>query len=249
MELNIGILTIGSLYWDEGRRKIWRDARLLPETACTVTAPIRYGRKSSQRGDTYTMVFSRGCPPGEAKVITCRSPISSAEDLMVEAEQLWKAERLSDRANHKISAPWGCVALLVRPSSQVPPNLLNSWAKRVRGEANYGSVPQAEGEGTLVGDDGILRIAWPAPVGHEPQTPLKLDLLLATATHPTLLHGKYSDAQAIAKAWGEADQDEVLYFRNNREHSIRSFQDQEILTELRTAYPPRYVIANGGDEA
>jgi hypothetical protein len=153
------------------------------------------------------MVFSRGCPLGEAKVVTCRSPITSADDLMVEAEQLWKAERLSDRANHKISAPWGCVALSVRPTAQVPPSLLRSWAKRTSSEANYG-VPQAEGEGTLVGDDGIIRIAWPELVGHDPQTLLELDLLLATATHPTLHNGKYPNAQAIARAWGEAAQDE-----------------------------------------
>jgi hypothetical protein len=243
MELNIGILMAGSLYWDEGRRKVWRDARLLPETACAVTAPIRYGRKSSRRGNTYTMVFSRGCPLGEAKVVTCRSQITSADDLMVEAEQLWKAERLSDRANHQVSAPWGCVALLVRPSAQVPPNLLRSWAKRTSSESNYGSVPQTEGEGTLVGDDGILRIAWPEPAGGESQTPLKLDLLLATVTHPTLDDNKYPSAQAIASAWGEADPDEVLYFRSNRRHSIRTFQDEEILAELREAHPRQYAIA------
>ena len=248
MELNIGILMIGSLYWDEGRRKAWRDARMLPETACAVTAPIRYGRKSSQRGNTYTMVFSRGCPLGEAKIVACRSPITSADDLMIESEQLWKAERLSDRASHNISAQWGGVALLVRPSAQVPPTLLGSWAKRARSEANYGSIPQAEGEGTLVGDDGILRIAWPELVGHEPQTLLKLDLLLAIATHPTLHNGEYPNARAIARAWGEAVQDEVLYFRNNREHLIHSFQDQEILAELRSVSPRHYALATGGEK-
>jgi hypothetical protein len=77
---------------------------------------------------------------------------------------------------------------------------------------------------------------------------LKLDLLLATATHPTLHNGEYPNAQAIARAWGEAVQDEVLYFRNNRKHSIRSFQDHEILDELRNVYPRQYTIATDGGE-
>jgi hypothetical protein len=70
-EMTCGILIIGSLLWDE-RRKAWRDERLEQDSADTVVAPIRYGRLSGQqRGHTYTMVFSRGCEAGRAKVRRC----------------------------------------------------------------------------------------------------------------------------------------------------------------------------------
>jgi len=173
------------------------------------------------------MVFSRGCPPGAAKVLPCRNLVNSEKDLIAEAEYLWTAERLSDRANHRISAAWGCVALLVRSEAQIPANLLKSWASRVRSEPGYGAVPQADGEGTLVTDTGLLQIPWPSLAGAEGR-PLDLDLLLATATHPTLEGAppSYPSPKAIAAANAE---DNTRYFQNNREHSIRTFQDEEIL--------------------
>ena len=73
MPLNVGVLIIGSLFWDsEQNRPAWRDARLDMATAQTVTAPIRYGRRSGRnRGYTYTMVFSRLAELGHAKVVQC----------------------------------------------------------------------------------------------------------------------------------------------------------------------------------
>ena len=68
MPLNGGILIVGSLLWDE-RREGWRRSRLDMESAELVTAPIRYGRQSETRGNTYTMVFSRGCDTGKAMVV------------------------------------------------------------------------------------------------------------------------------------------------------------------------------------
>src|SRR5260221_14662378 len=80
--LNVGILIIGSLLWD-GERRAWRDARLQLALAETATAPIRYGRLSgARRGHTYTMVFSRLCRAGQAKVVRCTHVVSSAGDLI-----------------------------------------------------------------------------------------------------------------------------------------------------------------------
>jgi hypothetical protein len=62
--LSIGVLTIGSLYWDE-RRKAWRDSRLNLGDSWNVPMRIRYGRLSTGRDNSYTMVFSgaAGIPP------------------------------------------------------------------------------------------------------------------------------------------------------------------------------------------
>src|SRR5262245_52210829 len=93
VSLTAGVLIIGSLLWDsEKGRRAWRDARLIVPLAQTVTAPIRYGRRSGTRGNSYTMVFSRLCPPGGAKLVPCSHVISTLQDLIAEAECLWKAE-------------------------------------------------------------------------------------------------------------------------------------------------------------
>lgn len=94
----VGILIIGSLFWDtEPARQYWRNSRLLLNSAQQVYAPIRYGRKSSSRNDTYTMVFSRLCVRrdygfGKALAVPCRHDITSTDDLMAEAQALWAAE-------------------------------------------------------------------------------------------------------------------------------------------------------------
>src|SRR6266446_1938991 len=67
---------------------------LIIASAQAVTAPIRYGRLSGKkRGHTYTMVFSRLCSIGQAKVVRCSNTVSSTADLIEEAEHLWKAEQ------------------------------------------------------------------------------------------------------------------------------------------------------------
>ncbi len=235
MELNVGILMIGSLYWDEGRRKDWRAARLSAESEYTITAPIRYGRKS--RGGTYTTVFSSSAPLGTAKVLRCKNPIGSAEELIAEAEYLWMAERLSDRANHKISAAWGCVALLVNPASQIPKSVISGWDRHVRQAQDYGRVPQGPGEEPLVTDAGIMQLPWPLLLDQN--IPVPVDLLLTSITHPTLEGDAHSYAtpEAIAAGWGADASDEVRYFRNNRAHGIRTFEDDAILEELRRNFP------------
>jgi hypothetical protein len=100
--------------------------------------PIRYGRKSESRGNTYTMVYSTSWALGQAKAIRCRNVLSSIEDLILEAEQLWVAERSALTSNGRISATWGAVALLARPGAAIPKHLLDGWANRVRCEQGYG---------------------------------------------------------------------------------------------------------------
>jgi hypothetical protein len=101
------------------------------------------------------MVFSRLCETGRAKAIRCSRGVSTAADLIAEAEALWKAEQ-SDAAPGRIAASWGCVALLWNPERKVPESLLEAWANRVAREPNYGQVSQTQADGRLIGDDGLL---------------------------------------------------------------------------------------------
>ena len=227
MPLTVGILIIGSLLWDE-RRQRWRDTRLDMASIDTVTAPIRYGRLSSSRGNTYTMVFSRLCEPGQAKLVHCSHTVSSLEDLRAQAEHLWKAEQLNADPG-RIAVGWGCVALLLNAERKIPAD----WADRVGREADYGHVSQTQEEGILVSKDGLLQIAWPRLVADG--TPVQLDLLLATANDPeiTATSPKYPEPETIANAWNAAASKHAEYFWKNLDNGIRTFQDDEIRALLR----------------
>jgi hypothetical protein len=128
MKLSVGIIVVGSLDWESkdygasferklsaddrrrvARRTAWRNNRLMQHAASQyrVRVPIRYGRKSASRGDTFTMVFSPEMASrlGSAKVIRCRTDVTSIDDLAAEAMELWVAE--SDETHRgKLSASW-----------------------------------------------------------------------------------------------------------------------------------------------
>lgn len=222
-----GILIIGSLLWDE-RRQEWRDTRLDMTSAEAATAPIRYGRRSEKRANTYTMVFSRGCEAGRGTAVRCVHPTSSVDDLILEAEHLWAAEQHA-AVSRQISAGWGCVALLRNPDRDLPRAFLTGWANCVAQKDNYGNVPQTADEGRLVSADGLLDIVWPRRLSDGSAVPL--DFLLATATRPTLTGTPmaYSTVEAISEAWNADSQNHVEYFWSNYENGIRTFQDEAIV--------------------
>jgi hypothetical protein len=234
MSLSIGILIIGSLYWDPERRA-WRDSRLRMDEVQTVRAPIRYGRLSRNRGNTYTMVFSRLCELGHAKVVRCRADVSTADDLITEAEHPWAAER-NVETDGQISATWGRVALLSNPIREVPKDVLEAWAERVSRERGYGDVPQAPGEGPLVSSRGVLQMPWSAMVNSDEALPL--DLLLTTANRPSFVGDppQYPDPRRIADAWRQDKVGNVSYFRNNQRDGICTFQDDAISRLLQNGH-------------
>ena len=239
MPLNSGILIIGSLLWDlENERPAWRNARLNMGGTQTVTAPIRYGRQSGTRGNSYTMVFSRLCPPGSAKLVPCSHTISTAQELIAEAEFLWKAEQPDAKA-HRIASTWGCVAVLCNPEREIPADLLREWANRVSDEPNYGRVSQTNEEGVLVGgNDGLLRIDWPHLA--EGDAAADFDLLLVTANDPRISASapNYPTSQMIAEAWNRAGE-HVEYFWKNTDNGIRTFEDVQIRALLNPRQPER----------
>ena len=227
--MKIGILMIGSLYWGCAReRKRWRRERLIKANPKRVRAPIRYGRCSSSRGHTYTMVFSAGMEKerfGQAIVLPCRQPATTVDDLIEEARHLWSAERKVERTKG-ICASWGCVALLPNPRRDLPQGVLAEWKAHVTDKCRYPRLEHVEGEPAAVSESGILNICWPQlPDG----THLEFDALLGTATEPTIKNNDYPSAQTIARAWNEAeDKTQVKYFCKNVSNGITTWQDEEI---------------------
>lgn len=245
MNLQIGVLTIGSLYWDKKRhREKWRRNRLQIKNEAAVTVPIRYGRKSNTRGDTYTMVFSPGCVKGQAKAVPCVRSISSVEGLIGEAEALWRAECKEGAkliSKQKTSASWGCVALIAHPKFERNGEgirlgtLFDGWKAHVSHEQNYSELSDYGAfDGSSVNSDGILQIDWPELA--DGSGPLALDLLLATVTKPEVDANsrEYPSVAMVAEAWKRGDEKYVRYFWCNRSHGIHTFQDDDIVTFLNT---------------
>jgi hypothetical protein len=230
--MRLGVLTVGSLYWsDHETREKWRDERLEFGSEIDVKVPIRYGRKSTGRDGTYTIVFSRLClwkshGLGIAKAIPCSRDISSPSDIIDEAKSLWAAER-KEKNSDRISARWGCVALLPNPDGNIPSEILTSWSKRIDQESRYGNLKHARSEQQIVDDAGILQIPWPLTADDGP---LQLDLLLATATNPTLEGDPptYPRIRKVARAWINDQNDNERYFCNNQKYGIKTYKDQKI---------------------
>jgi hypothetical protein len=215
MAWNVGVLIIGSLYWDtEDGRPEWRSTRLTMESV-RAKAPICYGRYSQGR-KAYTMVFAPGLPTesyGTARAVQCRGPISAVDGLILEARQLWVAENKGNVPGDnepQMSADWGCVALIVSPSFLGHPDLTDAekadrqwtlsfwseafcqdWERRKKGK--NGSREGASSSAVYAGacaapvavDDSGL-LQIDWPKSVDGDEPLDgFDLLLATATTPT----------------------------------------------------------------
>ena len=183
------------------------------------------------------MVFSTSLSAdhyGRAIVVPYCQRVRSAADVVDEAVRLWTAET-SDGKNEqcRVSAEsgWGCVALLPNPQRPLPADLRARWMERVSGESGYGKkLETANNEDVVVDQSGFLKIPWPEA---EDGSGLDVDVLLATATAPTLDNGCYPTVHRIADAWNNCDES-ADYFYKNRDHGIRTFQDAHIRIRLQT---------------
>ena len=223
----VAILIIGSLIWNPNRKK-WREERLQVERAIPVSAPIRYGRKS--QSGTYTMVFSNASTLGWALAVPCQREVSTACELIEEAEELWAAERLRTRSSC-ISTDWGAVGLLLNPERPGLDEIRAGWSCRVKKEHKiYKCFKHGNNEKPSLDQEGMLSIDWS---NTESGGPLGVDLLLATANKPSLKEDcSYANPQEIADAWNIAPNG-PQYFCENRRAGIITAYDCQITEHLR----------------
>jgi len=239
---SLGILVIGSLFWDEkDHRSKWRKKHLDMDNKIYVKVPIRYGRKSCLRNNTYTMVISNTCSSdkkiGKAIVVPCKKKITSGQDVIEEAIALWNAERNGKPNPHnEVSSSWGTVGLLKNPSKDYPSEIFSDWKKFYKPN-EFRNVKFLMCEKRPISNNGILKISWPRQVSDN--SPIDFDFILATVTAPTLrkkiLHKRYPNPEEIAQEWINAHKNahkEVDYYLNNLNYDIRTIHDKKILKEL-----------------
>lgn len=233
MALKGGVIIIGSLLWDISTiRKRWREDDLCYENRFKVYLPIRYGRRSRTRENTYTLVFSNKCYSkryglGTGWILPVRAEINSFGDLKAEAQKMGESEGIGEG----LSKSWGSVALLLNPNKKIDNSIIMQWAKRmVYGLSNHHLfTKKLKSEKASIDSNGFLKIRWPEEV--IPKNIIKkLDLLIATAVVPTLIKGRYPTAYQIADAMQNAKYYD--YFQRNRKYDITTFQDQRISTRI-----------------
>jgi hypothetical protein len=177
------------------------------------------------------MVFSTGlCREenhlGFGMLVACRHSISTVDDLVAEAEHLWAAEKDTEQRTRNVSATWGCIALLVNPKKPDTARLVDGWVKRIAREVHYGKLDRVLAEGVLVNANGQIAIPWPQ---RKDGKAIDIDILLMTATNPTITDGRYPTSEEIAVAWKTPlGSRHVNYFWENRKNGIETFQDAEI---------------------
>lgn len=231
--MRAGVLIAGSLIWDDNSLRVeWRRKRLQLDGRQPTPAPIRYGRRSSSRSDTYTMVFSTSCiseglATGTGIVVPFKEELQSLPDLACEATELWRVERKANSESRRvISARWGSVGLLINPDSNLPEELSDFWAEMAINSPHYGRLSVANGEAAALDrDTGQAGFPWSCLTTK--QSPIDLDVLLFTATNPSLIDGRWPLPDDIAQAWREAPL-EARYFRRNRDWGITTSADAEI---------------------
>lgn len=246
MSLKGGVIIIGSLLWDLSiERKRWREEDLCCEKGFQCYLPIRYGRCSSSREYTYTMVFSNICYSrryglGTGWILPIKTEINSFNDLKAEAQKVGRAEGLSDG----ISSSWGSVALFLNPNKEIDNVIKVEWIKLMARKLSNHPLftKKLKSEKSLIDRNGFLTIKWPEELSPRNRIE-KFDFLIATAIKPTLVNGRYPSAYQITNAMKKAEYFE--YFQKNIEHEIRTFQDEGILRRINLKKVKEQSIVNG----
>jgi hypothetical protein len=231
--MRAGVLIVGSLLWDtKNGRQEWREKRLAMHRQMRVKVPISYGRRSSTRGNTFTMTLvGDGGPLGEAILVPCAVDPIDFLDLVTEAESLWKAEQ-PKAPPESIAAQWGCVGVSFGAALHQ-----SDWSQRWA--AHFATRACAVPPVTA---DGHVNISWPVVVGDGE---LDRDLVLATATKAATERPKPNE---IADAWVHQQGGYEQYFFENVRCGIRTPDDASIWKRIEEAKPgwlarPDYRVA------
>ena len=193
MTLRGGAIIIGSLLWDNKKRKKWRENYLSCKDKFRVYLPIRYGRRSENRRNTYTMVFSNKCNSkryglGTGWILPIKAEINSFNDLRREAQKMGSAEGF----NNGLFTKWGSVALLLNRNKKMNVDIKNKWGKLLSGNQYFCELMKAhlKSEKCAIDSNGFLTMRWPKEITEDGKME-DMTFLIATVTKPTLINGKY----------------------------------------------------------
>ena len=245
MSFKIGVIVIGSLLWDEKPERIlWRRELDLTKKK-HIELPIRYGRISSSRENTYTMVFSNEMNTirnlGKGYVIPYKNIINSEQDFKIQILKLAKAEKISTT---RMSCSWGTVSILINPNiDQIKINQIKDyWIRLVEFTKETKSTTQKEPKIKKFGsknENKCISKNWALTINLDNQFNNELkefDFLIATANsikHKDNIE-EYPTFKQIAKSI--FDNNHYDYFLRNRNEYIQTSHDKKIMKVLKKKY-------------
>ena len=249
MKLKGGVLIIGSLLWEDHLdfngtedliRYSWRNRNLNMEEKKSVSLPIRYGRISRKRFNTYTMIFCNSVNSSQSigfAVPLCET-IESFDRLRNQAIEMAKAEGIYTETNKKITTSWGTVGILIKPRLKFKnpteyDQIIEGWTELY---SNYQdtfksidyTIPNIQ---PIIDRHGFMKIEWKDEFDA-------FDFLLATPTKPDpkrqieveeIVHAIIDSKRNLENKKHTDGYSE--YFNRNRREGIITFQDERI-TEI-----------------
>lgn len=241
MKLKGGIIIIGSLIWEDhldnkkgdNIRKNWRQQNLIDKRTLT-KVPIRYGRESQTREDTYTMIFSKSCEDnlGQGLILPFNEDIITFEGLERQAIALAIAEGIYKSNNLRLTSSWGSVGLLINPKLNLTDFaskelIQKKWSEIYRSYSDTfiaDSYKTNDENSSPITQDGFLNITWQTEMDE-------FDLLIATPVIPkpkSLLNAEHIAQKMIDKKY-------QTYYLNNKKNNIDTTMDDEIKLKLDNA--------------
>ena len=235
ISLNGGIIIIGSLYWDNDVQRInWRKKSLNLENQISVKAPIRYGRISSERNYTFSMVLSSECKNpelnGNAIFVPFKKNPIDYENLEIEMGEIIKAEQKRENLkNSNNNWGWGTLGILINPKALDQNSekfnevnfLLSKWKDKYSSGFKYDEYKVGE-ESAIINKSGVFQFYWPENLKD-------FDFIIATATKPEV--DNYPESQNIIDRIIQNKYAE--YYLKNIQHGITTFQDNQISQKIK----------------
>lgn len=242
-----GVIIMGSLFWEDENnaiqekadickgknRREWRNSYLDLKLTEKTKIPILYGRCSSSRKCTYTMVFSNLALDKESYglVIPYKSEIDFSNYLNFkrQAQILADIEGISKDGN-RLRKSWGCIGLYINPKSTFSSIIAKNWQTLRLTDSEYQKKATQyrlkEGyDASLLTDDYLL--------SKECSINTDIDFLYFTYIKPEHRNKKeqrFPTPQEIAEEMLRSGYQ--TYFCQNRASGIITAEDNEIISYL-----------------
>ncbi len=226
------VLVIGSLLWEneintldpkQGKlRDNWRK-NLDLEKKVAIEVPIRYGRKSTSKRCTYTMVISNSVPNlGTAYVIPFKKETENFDELKNQALELSEAEGISTTKYPKrLIATWGAVGIFFNETQEKQfQGIKNKWHQEF---ASFKNTDYKIGnEQPSIRENGELNFKF--------KVPEEIDYVFATPVKPNI--SEYPTTDRIVEAIIESSPRYDTYVKENFNNGIRVHGDEEIMKKI-----------------
>jgi len=223
------VLVIGSLLWEDENNSLnkfqgklrsdWRKS-LDIKNKIQLRVPIRYGRKSSSKRCTYTMIFSNSqVKLGTAFLIPFHKVSLDFVDIKKQALELSIAEGISIRKYpNRLIASWGAVGIALNNNSENDLGVIRKcWEKEFESFKNGGY--QIGEEIPSIKENGELNFEFKIPEG--------IDYVFATPVKPNI--SEYPSADKVVEAILESSPRYDTYVKENYHNGIRTEGDIEIV--------------------